>query len=151
MKGDDIANRLLDLAIASLQLATRIEHTPAGKHIARQLIRCATSTGANYEEARSAESPADFAHKVGVAAKEVGETAWWLKITERARLASSAETSRWIGEARELVAILTASARTARKRTTAKPADGPRPGAQCPSPVAIGVGVDCSAEEAGGG
>ena len=74
MKGDDIANRLLDLAIASLQLATRLEGTPAGKHIARQLIGCSTSTGANYEEARSAESPADFAHKVGIAAKEVGET-----------------------------------------------------------------------------
>ena len=96
-----------------------IEHTPAGKHIARQLIRCSTSTGANYEEARSAESPADFAHKVGIAAKEVGETAWWLKITDRARLAPSAETNRWVSEARELVAIPTASARTAKTRITA--------------------------------
>ncbi len=150
MKGDDIANRLLDLAIASLQLATRIEHTPAGKHIARQLIRCSTSTGANYEEARSAESPADFAHKVGIAAKEVGETAWWLKITDRARLAPSAETNRWVGEARELVAILTASARTAKKRITATTTDNRRLGAQCPSPVGVAVAVVGSSEEAGG-
>lgn len=147
MKGDDIANRLLDLAIASLQLATRIEHTPAGKHIARQLIRCSTSTGANYEEARSAESPADFAHKVGVAAKEVGETAWWLRIIERSRLAPAAETSRWVAEARELVAILTASARTARKRIAATATHDRRPAAQCPSPVAIAVGVVGSADE----
>lgn len=125
MKGDDIANRLLDLAIASLQLATRIEHTPAGKHIARQLIRCSTSTGANYEEARSAESPADFAHKVGVAAKEAGETAWWLRITDRAGLVSSTETARWIGEAKELVAILTASARTAKRRASSTATDAP--------------------------
>jgi len=124
MKGDDIANRLPDLAIASLQLATRIEHTPAGKHIARQLIRCLTSTGANYEEARSAESSADFAHKVGVAAKEAGETAWWWRITARARLAPPAETERSIIEAKELVAILTASARTARKNIASEPAPG---------------------------
>ena len=147
MKGDDIANRLLDLAIASLQLATRLEGTPAGKHIARQLIGCSTSTGANYEEARSAESPADFAHKVGIAAKEVGETAWWLKITERARLSPSTDTAHWVREARELVAILTASARTARKRNHAATNDGRRPGAQCPSPVAIAVGVDGSSDE----
>ena len=148
MKGDDIAIRLLDLAIASLELATKIEHTPAGKHIARQLIRCATSAGANYEEARSAESPADFVHKVSIAAKEAGETAWWLRIIERARLAPSVETSRWVREARELVAILTASARTARKKTGAA-ADGRRSGAQCSSPVAIAVAVDGSSEPEG--
>lgn len=147
MKGDNIANRLLDLAIASLQLAGRIEGTPTGKHIARQLIRCSTSTGANYEEARSAESPADFAHKVGIAAKEVGETAWWLRITDRARLAPSEDTARWLREARELVAILTASARTARKRIPATATGGRRPGAQCPSPVAIAVGIVGSSDE----
>lgn len=147
MKGDDIASRLLDLAIASVQLAARIESTPLGKHIARQLIRCSTSTGANYEEARSAESPADFAHKVGIAAKEVGETAWWLKITDRAHLAPWMDTARWVKEARELVAILTASARTARKRIKTAASNGQTPAAQCPSPVAIAVGVFGSADE----
>jgi len=51
-----------------------------------------------------------------VAAKEAGETAWWLRIIARARLVPPAETDRWVGEAKELVAILTASARTARKK-----------------------------------
>ena len=146
MKGDDIANRLLDLAIASLQLAARIQGSPTGKHIARQLIRCATSTGANYEEARSAESPADFAHKVGIAAKEAGETAWWLKITDRARLVPSEDTTRLAREARELVAILTASARTARKGLDTSSSGG-RSGASCLLPVGIAVGVVGSSGE----
>lgn len=143
MKGDDIANRLLDLAIASVEIAIRIDSTPLGKHIARQLIRCSTSTGANYEEARSAESHADFAHKIGIAAKEVGETAWWLKVTDRARLAPGVDIARWVGEARQLVAILVASARTAKKRITGA-------AAQCPSPVAVAVDVAGSSEEGAG-
>gem|GEM_PF-79820 len=116
MKGDDISNRLLDLAIACLSIASQIDTEPAGKHIARQLIRCSTSNGANYEEARSAESIADFVHKIGVAAKEVRETTWWLRIIDRKRLAPGEEVSRWIDEARQLLAILIASARTARER-----------------------------------
>ena len=87
MKGDDIADRLLDLAVGCLRLAAELENGPVGRHIARQLIRSSTSGGANYGEARSGESSADFTHKVAVAGKEVGETVYWLKITQRAGLA----------------------------------------------------------------
>lgn len=120
MKGDDIAARLLDLGVACLRLATALETTTIGKHVARQLIRSSTSGGANYEEARSAESPADFAHKAAVAAKEVGETAYWLKLTQRAQLATPEELDPWVQEAGELVRILAASARTARGRALAE-------------------------------
>ena len=116
MKGDDIVNRLLDQAMTCLNLASRLESSPAGRHIARQLIRCATSTGANYEEGRSAESPADFIHKIGIAAKEQRETLWWLRVIERGKVASCQDLDRSIDEANELVAILVASARTARQR-----------------------------------
>lgn len=116
MKGDDIANRLLDLAVACLRLATELEANAVGKHIARQLIRCSSSGGANYEEARSAESSADFVHKVAIAGKEVGETTYWLLLTRRAGLSTGEELGRWIDEGRQLVRILSASARTAKGR-----------------------------------
>lgn len=116
MKGDDIANRLLDLAVACLRLAAQLEESAIGKHIARQLLRCSTSGGANYEEARSAESPADFAHKIAIAGKEIGETTYWLKVTGRAGLASQVDLERWISEGQQLVRILSASAQTARGR-----------------------------------
>lgn len=117
MKGDNIAERLIDLAVACLRLATELEDNAVGavgKHIARQLIRCSTSGGANYEEARSAESSADFVHKVAVAAKEVGETVYWLKVAGRAGLSQRDELAGWAEEGRELVRILAASVRTAR-------------------------------------
>ena len=86
------------------------------KHVAKQLTRSGTAGGAHYEEARGAESRADFAHKVLLAAKEVGESVYWLRLTKRARFSKRPTLPLAIGEGRELVAILKASARTARKR-----------------------------------
>lgn len=119
MKGDDIADRLLNLAVACLNLGAEIEASAAGKYIARQVTRSATSAGANYEEARSAESSADFVHKVGVAGKEMSETVYWLKVTSRAGIARTVDLVRWIDEGQQLVRILAASARTAKAKSVA--------------------------------
>lgn len=116
MKGDDIADRLLDLAVACLRLATELENNAIGKHIGRQLVRCSTSGGANYEEARSAESSADFVHKVAVAAKEIGETVYWLKVARRAGFSREDEAAHWSDEGQQLLRILGASMRTAKGR-----------------------------------
>ena len=51
--------------------------------IAKQLLRCGTSIGANIFEAQNAESKADFIHKMKIAAKEASETAYWLLLCEK--------------------------------------------------------------------
>ena len=51
--------------------------------ISNQLLKSATSIGANIHEAQNAESRADFIHKVKIAAKEVEETKYWLLLCER--------------------------------------------------------------------
>src|SRR5215217_9219562 len=51
--------------------------------IAKQLLRSATSIGANVFEAQNAESKADFVHKMKIAAKEASETLYWLILCER--------------------------------------------------------------------
>ena len=49
------------------------------KHVlAKQLLRSATSIGANAMEAQNPESKADFIHKIKIAAKEADETQYWL-------------------------------------------------------------------------
>ena len=116
MKGDDIANRLLEFSAQILLVAGELPSNTAGKHLARQLTRAGTSGGANYEEARGAESRADFAHTVLVAAKEVGESVYWLRLAERAALARGERLAGAIREGTQLAAILRASARTARSR-----------------------------------
>ena len=116
--GDDIADRLLDLAAGVLGLLPELADRPNGKNVVKQLERCGSAGGANYEEARGAESPADFIHKVRVALKEVRETQYWLKLIAKAKLVEGADRrlTPLINEAGELIAILTASATTARRR-----------------------------------
>ncbi len=59
--------------------------------IANQLLKSGTSIGANVHEAQSAESRADFIHKMKVADKEAKETGYWLLLCERSPGLLSAE------------------------------------------------------------
>src|SRR5262245_19654954 len=118
--GGDIAERLLTLGVAAIRLAGRLPRDTAGRHVASQLIRCATGGGANYEEARAAESRNDFIHKVRIAAKEVRETVFWLALIQRSRWALP-EIDELLREVGDLAAILSASARTAHRNASPVP------------------------------
>src|SRR5450755_2723875 len=103
MKGDNIATRLRMFAAGVVRLCRRLPEDAAAKHIARQLVRAATGGGANYEEARGAESRADFIHKVAIANKELREALYWLRLTEEAALVVNPDLAALIREADELV------------------------------------------------
>ena len=118
MKGDDIAERLLKLATNIIAICSKVPKSMAATIVVRQLLRCGTSGGANYEEARSAESRQDFAHKALVAAKETSETNDWLKVLRSSGLSSSPLLEPSIRESRELTAILKASAATAKRNAS---------------------------------
>lgn len=53
--------------------------------IAKQLLRSATSIGANVREAQNAESKADFIHKMKIAHKEADETQYWIELCNAAK------------------------------------------------------------------
>jgi len=116
MKGENIATRLRVFAAGVVRLCRRLPDDVSAKHIARQLVRAATGGGANYEEARGAESLADFIHKLGIANKEVREALYWLQLTQEAAVVVDDELSALVREADELVAILTSSIKTAKQR-----------------------------------
>jgi len=63
-KRENISERLLDFAAKIIKLVVALGKTNVGRHIGSQLLRSATSAGANYEEACGAESRADFIHKL---------------------------------------------------------------------------------------
>ena len=115
MKGDDLAERLMELAVRVLAVVDALPRTVASRHIANQLARSGTSAGANYEEARGAESRADFAHKLGIAWKESRETLYWLKIIQRRELIKPKLLDPLIQEATELSSILAKSVSTTKK------------------------------------
>ncbi len=113
---EQLSERLLDFAVAVIQLVNRFPRTTVGRHVGGQLVRCATSAGANYEEARGAESLADFIHKMQVVLKELRESLFWLKVTARAELRPRSECEPLIKEADELCRVFVTSIVTARKR-----------------------------------
>ena len=86
----------------------------ASKHTAKQLWRAITGGGSNYEEARAAESTADFVHKVRVATKELREAHYWLRVLQRSTWLQPGTVDELLDETDQLIAILVASACTAR-------------------------------------
>ena len=114
MKGNDMSDRFLAFGAGVLLMMKEIPKSPAARHVVQQLVRAATSGGANYEEARAAESRSDFIHKLSIAAKETREALYWLRLIDQALYAGVAVTD-LIEEANQLVAILTASIRTAKR------------------------------------
>lgn len=114
-KGHDIAERILELAASVVRLIPALPQDAAARNAAMQLGRSASSPGANYAEARAAQSRADFVHKLTIAAKEMRETTYWLALVHRAGWLDK-DLLPLVREAEELTAILAASARTARGR-----------------------------------
>ena len=116
MKGDELADRLLEFAVQIIGVSARLAKTPVGRHIAGQIVEAGTSVGAHYEEARGAESRADFVHKLGIALKECRETRYWLKVAQRANLLRGDFPADLLVEADELCAILGRSILTTKGR-----------------------------------
>ena len=85
-KSNELERRLIDFAVRVIKVADALPTSPAGKHIAGQLLRSGTSAAPNYAEARGAESTADFIHKLKIALKELNESCVWLKMVCQAEL-----------------------------------------------------------------
>ena len=112
----DLEDRLIDFAVRIIRIAESLPKTRAGNHIAGQLVRCGTSPAPNYGEAQSAESRADFIHKMKVSLKELRETRVWLLIIMKAKLITPAsKVQPLIDENNELISIFVTSINTARK------------------------------------
>ena len=106
--------RLVVFAVAMIHIANRLDRTLAGRHVAGQIVRSGTSAAPNYAEARSAESRADFIHKLRIAMKELNETSVWLRILASSGLSRADDLRAAIAECYALRCIVGASLRTAR-------------------------------------
>jgi len=88
--------------------------------IADQLLRSATSVGANYRSACRARSSADWINKLGVVIEEADESAYWLELIIEGKLLSVVKVAALLKEADELTAIFTASQMTSKRNTVKK-------------------------------
>ena len=113
-RADDLEERLIEFSVRIIKLSSNLPKTPAGKHIAGQIMRSGTSPAPNYGEARGAESQADFIHKLRIVLKELNETSIWLRVIERSKMVKRELLIEIIGENTTLCRIFAASLKTAR-------------------------------------
>ena len=113
---ENLSERLLEFGAKIVTLTSRLNRTIAERHIAGQLLRSGTSSGANYEEACAAESRADFLHKMQIVLKELRETSYWLKLTAKSFPTMANDLKADLGEADELIRIFSKSVITAKNR-----------------------------------
>lgn len=106
--------KLLRFGVVAIQLASKFPKTPAGFAIANQLIRAATSIGANFVEAQDASSTKDFIQKLSIALREAKETIYWLQIVKMGGLTSDMLLTESIKEGNEIIAILVASVKSSK-------------------------------------
>ena len=115
-KDEELADRFLDFTVRIIKLVAALPKTAIGKHVGSQLLGSGTSAGANYEEARGAESNADFIHKMGIVLKELKESRYWIKVVRDVPLVNSERTETLLDECEQLIAIVAKSIFTARKK-----------------------------------
>ena len=114
-KGDDIEQRLINFAVAIIELCDQLPNSVAGRHIAGQLLRSGTAPAPHYAEARGAESRRDFIHKLGICLKELNESLVWLKIIKAGNILPETDLTAIMTENSELSRIINASIQTAKR------------------------------------
>jgi four helix bundle protein len=111
----DLEERLLEYAVRIIRLVDALPASPAGRHVANQLLRCGTSPLANHGEVQGAESRRDFIHKLGLCLKEIREARRWLRLVHRVPLVAPRKIDPLIVETEALIKIFAASIRTAKR------------------------------------
>jgi four helix bundle protein len=104
----DLEERTTKLGKSIIMFLKEISETTMTKPIISQLLRSATSIGANYCEADDAESKKDFEHKLGICKKEARETKYWLEMLKTIKPELSGKINLLAQEAKELNLIFNA-------------------------------------------
>lgn len=105
MKENIIAIKTFDFALSIVDLFILLKKE-SEFIISKQIIRSATSIGANVEEAIAAQSRKDFIHKLSIASKEARETKYWLRLLDKSNL-TSIEMTNYLIEVEHILNIIT--------------------------------------------
>jgi four helix bundle protein len=113
-RAPDLIARTKAFSLAAIHFYSRMPRDTIAQVLGRQLLRSATSVGAQYREAQRAKSAADFISKTEGALQEVDEAGYWLELIEDSGVKTDAAIDALRAEARELLAIFVAITRKAK-------------------------------------
>jgi len=113
---DELRDRTKAFALRVITLLNALSHTPVARVIRNQLLRCGTSIGANYRAAKRAKSTADFISKMGTVEEETDESMYWMELLVKTGLMKKSRISDLYQEADEILSMVVASIKTARRK-----------------------------------
>jgi four helix bundle protein len=116
----DLEERTALFAENIIRFCKIMPSNPVTTPIVSQLIRSATSIGANYAEANNASSKKDFRNKIYITKKECQETKYWLRMIAMAQPERTQESKKLWKEVQELTLIFQKISNTLDKRFTSK-------------------------------
>ena len=88
--------------------------------LSKQILRSATSIGANTRERKNAQSKADFISKLSIALKEADETQYWLELLVESEIIDQIVFNSLNEDLKEIIAVLTSSIKTAKTNQSEK-------------------------------
>ena len=103
----DLERRTKQFAVRVIDFVSNLPRSMTGDVLTRQLLRSATSIGANYREANRGVSRADFSNKIGTVQKEAAETQYWIELLIESKIGSEDTVFVLLKESTELLAIFT--------------------------------------------
>lgn len=111
-----LKQRTQSFALRVMKLTDSLGWTGSAGVIGKQLLRSGTSAGANYRAACRGRSGADFVHKLAIAEEELDESGYWMDLLSEAGLVKQDRLAPLRQEAEELLAIIVASIKTAKRK-----------------------------------
>ena len=103
---EDLRTRTKKYALRVLRLFAALPKTDEARILGKQLLRSATSVGAQYREARRAKSDDDFISKVEGALQELEESGYWLELLAESGICPAPRLQPLMLETNELISIL---------------------------------------------
>jgi four helix bundle protein len=112
---EPLKNRTKQFAMRVIKLVDALPRRKSADVIGRQLLRSATSVGANYRSAKRARSTAEFCSKMGIVEEEADESQYWLELISESGLVAPGRLQALLNEIDQIIAMVVASLRTAKK------------------------------------
>ena len=114
----ELKQRAKQFALRVIKLAGSLPGNYIARIIGSQLVRAGTSVGANYRAACRARSQAEFIAKLGIVEEEAAESSYWMELIMEAKLVDPERIRTILTESNEILAIISASRRTAKRNAS---------------------------------
>lgn len=111
-----LKNRFLDYSINVVRFIDTLSKDLSSRIIAQQLLRSATSIGANFIEAQAASSKKDFINFLTISLKSANETQFWFSILLGSRKSNIQRTEELLQETKELSSLLGSIVKSLKKK-----------------------------------